>query len=85
MCDFSRCIELEILTDTYTSKSVPALKLLHSHIEEHRKQADEALTRLKHELKSYGGLDEIFQELLKEFSQLQEDINFCKKSTKEMF
>ncbi|XP_071549259.1 uncharacterized protein [Panulirus ornatus] len=78
-----KCIELEILVNTYTSKSVPALKLISSHLDERRTQTDEALTRLKHEMKSYSGLDPRFQDLLKEYVRLQEDIHFCRKSAQE--
>ncbi|XP_042885405.1 uncharacterized protein LOC122261698 [Penaeus japonicus] len=75
-----KCIELEILVDTYTSQSVPALKTIHSHVKERTADAERSLAKLRHELSGYSGLDPKFQALLKEYAKLQQDIQFCKMS-----
>ncbi|KAG0714981.1 HAUS augmin-like complex subunit 4 [Chionoecetes opilio] len=76
-----RCLELEILTDSYNSKSVPALKLLQGHLQQRRTQAEESLTKVRHAMDAYKHVDPKFQDLLKEYSMLQEDISFAKMST----
>ncbi|XP_069195004.1 HAUS augmin-like complex subunit 4 [Procambarus clarkii] len=78
-----RCLELELLIETYTSQAVQALKLIHGHLEDRRVRAEKSLTRLEHKMSSYSGLDSKFQDLLKEYSKLQQDIIFTKKSMEE--
>ncbi|XP_050710705.1 uncharacterized protein LOC126995254 [Eriocheir sinensis] len=76
-----RCLELEVLTETYTSQSVRALKLLQSHLQQRRTQTEESLVKLRHSMDAYKDLDPKFQGLLKEYAKLQEDISFAKMST----
>ncbi|XP_063883192.1 uncharacterized protein LOC135112608 [Scylla paramamosain] len=76
-----RCLELEILTATYNSQSVRALKLLQGHLLQRRTQAEESLAKLRHAMDAYKHLDPKFQDLLKEYSKLQEDIRFAKMSS----
>lgn len=76
-----RCLELEILTTTYSSQSVRALKLLQGHLLQRRAQAEESLAKLKHMMEPYKHLDPQFQDLLKEHAKLQEDIRFAKMSS----
>ena len=72
---------MEILTDTYNSQSVRALKLVQGHLHQRTKQAEDSLARLRHTMEAYTHLDPTFQGLLKEYSKLQEDINFAKMSS----
>lgn len=76
-----RCLELQVLTETYTSQSVHALKLLQSHLQQRQTKAEESLVKLRHSMDAYKDLDPKFQDLLKEYAKLQEDINFAKIST----
>ena len=76
-----RCLELEILTATYSSQSVRALKMLQGHMLQRRTQAEESLAKLRHAMGAYEHLDPKFQDLLKEYSKLQEDIRFAKMSS----
>lgn len=78
---FYRCVELEVLTETYTSQSVRALKLLQSHLQQRRIQTEESLVKLRHSMDAYKDLDPKFQDLLKEYAKLQEDISFAKLSS----
>ncbi|XP_066944810.1 HAUS augmin-like complex subunit 4 [Macrobrachium rosenbergii] len=78
-----KCMELEILLNTYTSSSVPALKYIHSHIRERIPSAERNLARLKLELGSFGKLDTRFKSLLVEYAQLQGDIEVYKSSLKK--
>ncbi|MPC31051.1 uncharacterized protein LOC123506035 isoform X2 [Portunus trituberculatus] len=76
-----RCLELEILTATYSSQSVRALKMLQGHLLQRRTQAEESLAKLRHAMAAYEHLDPKFQDLLKEYAKLQEDIRFAKMSS----
>ncbi|KAK8733392.1 hypothetical protein OTU49_006618 [Cherax quadricarinatus] len=78
-----KCMQLEIMVDTYNSQSVPALKLIQAHLEDRKERAQKTLALLQHKLSSYSGLDSRYQELLEEYSKLQQDINFTKKSMEE--
>lgn len=73
-----KCIELEILLNTYTSKSVPALKFVYGHIKERTMKAERSLARLKHELGGFNGLDSRFKALLTDYAKIQADIEVYK-------
>lgn len=76
-----RCLELEVLTETYTGQSVRALKLLQSHLQQRKAHLEECLVKLRHSVDAYKDLDPKFQGLLKEYAKLQEDISFAKMSS----
>ncbi|XP_068227103.1 HAUS augmin-like complex subunit 4 [Palaemon carinicauda] len=78
-----RCMELEILLNTYTSSLVPALRHIHNHISERIPVAERNLARLKLELGSFGKLDSRFKSLLVEYAQLQGDIEMYRSTIKK--
>ena len=72
---------MEILCNTYNSETVPALKIISSHLAKRRQVANHTLTQLKHKLSSYDSLDPKFVSLLEEYRKLCQDIEFYEATT----
>ena len=73
---------MEILCNTYNSKTVPALKKISAKLENRHDEASKSLTQINHQLSVYSSLDPKFVNLLEEYTKLCLDIEFCKMSVK---
>lgn len=78
---FSRCLQL--LLETYTVKSLPALKAIHANLNARQAAVEKSLACLQHEMARFSKLDEKYQELLKQYAQLEHDIAYAKNTVEK--
>ncbi|XP_070576012.1 HAUS augmin-like complex subunit 4 isoform X2 [Ptychodera flava] len=79
-----RCVEADVLCDTYTKESVEALKQIKHHVNHTIRDCESELGRLSQALQSYESLGMGFKEVVKQYGQLQEEIENKKWALTEL-
>ncbi|XP_071785681.1 HAUS augmin-like complex subunit 4 isoform X2 [Asterias amurensis] len=84
MCLKLRVFEARLLCDTYTPEVVTALKQIKHHLNRAIQEKDKDVTRLSQALQSYQSIGMGFDELVKEYEQLQAAIDNKKWALTEL-
>lgn len=71
---------MEIMTFTYSKSSIPLLEQINSDLDCKEKVTARSLDQVDYKLSAYQGLNPKFHLLLKEYSNLQKDLEFLRKT-----
>jgi len=75
-----KCMKLQLMVSTYRKSTIPVLTSLRRQLDARIATADQKSARLNTQLDIYTGLDPNFQALLKEYDQIQKNIEFLRTS-----
>ncbi|TRY67723.1 hypothetical protein TCAL_07210 [Tigriopus californicus] len=79
-----KCLELEILTSTYKSGSLPALKKIRNHLSESISQTNAEIQRVTSSLAQYTSAGSEFEEVVIEYVKVLEEIQGKKWALAEL-
>ena len=79
-----RCLELEILSSTYSGSTLSALKKIRTHLDESIADIRTGIQRIRANLGQYESVGSEFEIVVKEFAKLRADIAGKRWALKEL-